>query len=179
MFSFRFSISLAIFLLPPKSCVNFPYTGLGYTLNTPGSAWPGKGSIGAKLLSGSTITRKSVNLTRNMTQSDPIICQFDWFPGHRWPEMEFGPNGPFSGSRLTRVFLECIFSYITDLSHKQSRRKKVCARFTGRGNNSALFWQKEASNKSPKSEKGVFLDWTQRVILSVRVLSRDTHHERY
>ena len=40
-------------------------------------------------------------------QSDPIICQFDWFPGHRWPGMEFGPNGPFSGSRLTRVFLEC------------------------------------------------------------------------
>ena len=39
-------------------------------------------------------------------QSDPIICQFDWFPGHRWPGMEFGPNGPFSGSRLTRVFLE-------------------------------------------------------------------------
>ena len=22
--------------------------------------------------------------------------------------MEFGPNGPFSGSRLTRVFLECM-----------------------------------------------------------------------
>ena len=40
-------------------------------------------------------------------QSDPIICQFDWFPGHRWPGMEFGPNGPFSGSRLTRMFLEC------------------------------------------------------------------------
>ena len=41
-------------------------------------------------------------------QSDPIICQFDWFPSHRW--MEFGPNGPFSGSRLTRVFLECGFA---------------------------------------------------------------------
>ena len=38
------------------------------TLKTPGSAWPGKGSIGAKLHSGSTMTRKSVILTRNMTQ---------------------------------------------------------------------------------------------------------------
>ena len=43
----------------------------------------------------------------DLGQSDPIICQFDWFPGHRWPGMEFGPNGPFSGLRLTRVFLEC------------------------------------------------------------------------
>ena len=40
-----------------------------YTLKTPRSAWPGKGSIGAKLHSGSPMTRKSVNLTRNMTQS--------------------------------------------------------------------------------------------------------------
>ena len=40
-------------------------------------------------------------------QSDPVICQFDWFPGHRWHGMEFGPNGSFSGSWLTRVFLEC------------------------------------------------------------------------
>ena len=24
-------------------------------------------------------------------QSDPIICQVEWFPGHRWPGMEFGP----------------------------------------------------------------------------------------
>ena len=82
-----------------------------YTLKTPGSAWPGKGSIGAKLHSGSTITAEISQLDAKydpeLGQSDPIICKFDWFPGHRWHGMEFGPNGPFSGSRLTRVFLEC------------------------------------------------------------------------
>ena len=82
-----------------------------YTLKTPGSAWPGNGSVGAKLHSGSTITAEISQLDAKydpeLGQSDPIICQFDWFPGHRWHGMEFGPDGPFSRSRLTRVFLEC------------------------------------------------------------------------
>ena len=67
-----------------------------------GSAWHGKGSIGAKLHSGSMMTRKSVNLTRNMTQSwvnlTPFVSLTDfreWSlapmetfpgrPGHGWP----------------------------------------------------------------------------------------------
>ena len=53
------------------------YNFLNYTLNEItftlwkhwGQTWPQKGSIGTKLHSGSTMTRKSVNLTRNMTQS--------------------------------------------------------------------------------------------------------------
>ena len=85
--------------------ISFVSLCLYYTLKTPGSAWPGKGSIGAKLHCGSTMTRKSVNLTRNMTQSwviltpllvnltdfrvifDPewSLAPMDPFPGHGWP----------------------------------------------------------------------------------------------
>ena len=45
---------------------------------------------------------------------------------------------------------------------------------------SALLWQKEATDKSPKSEKVMFVDWTWHILLPFRVLSRDTHPaERY
>ena len=39
-----------------------------------------------------------------------ILRQVDWFSVHRWPGMEFGPNGPFPGQNMTRVFLECPYS---------------------------------------------------------------------
>ena len=71
----------------------------------PGQPWPGKGSIGAKLHSGSTMTRKSVKLTNNgvrLTQLwvifrvkltdfrvivDPewSLAPMDSFPGHADP----------------------------------------------------------------------------------------------
>ena len=44
----------------------------------------------------------------------------------------------------------------------------------------ALLWQKEASDKSPKSGVLMFLEWTYHVLLPVQVLSRNTHPaERY
>ena len=91
-----------------------------------GQTWPGKGPlIGVKLHSGSTMTRKSVNLTQldpnlietELSQSDPIICQVCKkkkkkkkkkktypIPGHFWPGTEYDPNGPFSGSRWPWCF---------------------------------------------------------------------------
>ena len=51
-------------------------------------------------------------------QSDPIICQFDWFPGHRWPGMEFGPNGPFfrvtADPCVFRVYIYVFIMYSRD-----------------------------------------------------------------
>ena len=87
------------------------YALIFYTLKTPGSARPGKGSIGAKLHSGSTMTRKSVNLTWNMTQIwvnlTSLFVNLTDFRVIVDPEWSLAPDGPFSGSRLTRVFLEC------------------------------------------------------------------------
>ena len=95
-----------------------------YTLKTPGSAWPGKGSIGAKLHSGSKMTRKLVSILQtwqlmgsDWPSSGSISVSSWWFPGHRWPGMEFGPNGPFPGQFLTRVFLECIFKADFKFNH--------------------------------------------------------------
>ena len=80
------------------------YDNYAYTLKTPGSAWPGK-----RVHRGQTPfrvkTRKSVNLTRDVTQSwviltplfvnltdfrvivDPewSLAPMDPFPGHGWP----------------------------------------------------------------------------------------------
>ena len=86
-----------------------------YTLKTPaGSNLIRKGSLGAKLHSGSTMTRKSVNLTRNMTQSwghsDPILCQvckeLTKFRVTFDPELSYYPQRTLSRVTLTRVFLE-------------------------------------------------------------------------
>ena len=64
----------------------------------PGQRWPGNWSA---------ISR----LDKQWGQIDQtlghILRQVDWFPGHRWPGMEFGPNGPFPGQVLTLVFSEC------------------------------------------------------------------------
>ena len=54
------------FLHEPETLCNFVKW---YILETPVSAWPGKGSIGTNLRAGLTMTRKSVNFWRNMTQS--------------------------------------------------------------------------------------------------------------
>ena len=44
----------------------------------------------------------------------------------------------------------------------------------------ALLWQKEASDKLPKSEKVMFLYWTRHILLPLRVWSRNTPPaERY
>ena len=75
-----------------------------YLKKTPGSNLTRKGSIGAKLHSGSTMTRKSVSLTWNMTQcwvnrSDPIICQvcgkLTNFRVILDPEWSLAPMDPF------------------------------------------------------------------------------------
>ena len=93
-----------------------------YTLKTPRSAWPGKRSVGARLHSGSTMTRKSVNLTRNLTQSwvnlTALVINLTDF---RVTRMEFGPNGPFSESRLTRVFSECTYKAVLYVDIKRLR----------------------------------------------------------
>ena len=70
-----------------------------YTLKTPKSNLTRKGSIWAKLHSGSRMTRKSVSFSQTwqIMGSDWPSCQVDRFSGHRWPGMEFGPNGPFPG----------------------------------------------------------------------------------
>ena len=64
------------------------------------------------------IGQLSADLTNNGGQTDPALGhiprQVDWFPGHRWPGMEFGPNGPFPGQFLTRVFLECSVLFFQD-----------------------------------------------------------------
>ena len=68
---------------------------------TPGSAWPGKGSVGVKLHSGSTMTRKSVNLTRNMTQNwvslAPLFVNLTDFRVTVDPEWSLAPTDPFPG----------------------------------------------------------------------------------
>ena len=65
-----------------------------YTLKTPaGSNLIRKGSLGAKLHSGSTMTRKSVNLTRNMTQRWVTLTPFYVRSAKSWQN---------SGSLLTR-----------------------------------------------------------------------------
>ena len=44
----------------------------------------------------------------------------------------------------------------------------------------ALLWQKEVSDKSPKSEKVILLDWTWHILRPFQVWSRNTHPaERY
>ena len=74
------------------------------TLNTPGSKLTRKGSIGNKHHSGITMTRKWVNLTRNMTQSwvnrTLVKSAESWSNSgslltQKWV---YDPNGLFSGS---------------------------------------------------------------------------------
>ena len=64
-----------------------------YTLKTPGSAWPGKGSTGAKLHSGSKMTRKVVSFL----QTWQIM-------GSDWPSSgsHSASSWLISGSSLTR-----------------------------------------------------------------------------
>ena len=89
-----------------------------HTLKTPGSAWPGKGSIGAKLHSGSKITRKLVSFLQTWqimgsdwpssgshSVSSWLISGSSLTRNGVWPQKN---DGPFPGQFLTRVFLECI-----------------------------------------------------------------------
>ena len=82
-------------------CCHWQKNGFPYTLKTPGSAVTRK-----RVHSGQTPFR--VNDDPEISQIDPalghISRQVDWFPGHRWPGMEFGPNGPFSRSRWPGCF---------------------------------------------------------------------------
>ena len=87
-----------------------------------------KGSIGAKLHSGSTMTRKSVNLTRNVTRSWVNLTSLLVKSAKSWP---------ISGSSLTRngvwpqwtlfrvtltlVFLECSFGELEWISINLSK----------------------------------------------------------
>ena len=108
-----------------------------YTLKTPGSAWPGKGSIiGANLHSGSTMTRKSVNLTRNMTQSwvnlTPIICQvcrkLTKFRVTFDPERSMTPMNPFPAhddQGIVLVDLSEFPSIFQKVQHSHSRHHKT------------------------------------------------------
>ena len=84
--------------------------------NKNGSNLTRKGSTGAKLHSGSTMTRKSVNLTWNMTQSwvtlTPLFVKYaeSWpISGSSLTRNGVWPQWTLSGSSLTRVFLECSF----------------------------------------------------------------------
>ena len=72
---------------------NFVKINQNYTLKTPGSAWPGKGSIGAKLHSGSKMTRKLVSFL----QTWQIM-------GSDWPSSgsHSASGWLISGSSLTR-----------------------------------------------------------------------------
>ena len=88
-----------------------------YTLKHPGQTWSGKGSIGAKLHSGSTMTRKSVSLTRNMTQSWVNLTPLFVKSAESWPHSGslltrngVWPQWTLFRVTLTRVFLECIDS---------------------------------------------------------------------
>ena len=62
------------------------------------------------------VTRKSVNLTRNMTQSwvnlTPSFCQvcgrLTGFPGHPWPGMEFGSRSLNKKEWICSLFKEWI-----------------------------------------------------------------------
>ena len=102
--------------------------------NTPGSTWPGNGSIVAKLHSGSTMTRKSVNLTRNMTQSwvtlTPLFVKSDQILGHFWPRTEVWPQWTFFRVTLTRVLLECIMHFIYFMWRYNYRCECPAARHT-------------------------------------------------
>ena len=91
-------------------------TSYSTLLKTPGSAWPGKGSIGAKLQSGSKMTRKLVSFLQTWHNNGVRLTQL-WvtfrvkltdFRVIVDPEFEFCPNGPFPGQFLTLVFLECM-----------------------------------------------------------------------
>ena len=75
-----------------------------YTLKTPRSAWPGKGSIGVILRSGSTVTRNVVSFLQTWQIKGPDWPSSGSYSESSWPGMEFGPNGPFSESSLTLVF---------------------------------------------------------------------------
>ena len=63
------------------------------TLKTPGSAWPGKGSVGAKLHSGSKITRKLVSFLQTWQ-----IMGSDWRSSGSYSASSW----LISGSSLTR-----------------------------------------------------------------------------
>ena len=74
-----------------------------------------KGFIGAKLHSGSTMTRKSVNLTRNVTQSWVNLTPLFVKSGGSWQisvssltRNGVWPQWTLFRVPLTRVFLECI-----------------------------------------------------------------------
>ena len=64
-----------------------------FTLKTPGSAWPGKGSIGAKLHSGSKMTRKLVSFLQTWQ-----IMGSDWLNSGSHSSSSW----LISGSLLTR-----------------------------------------------------------------------------
>ena len=113
---------------------------------TPGSTWPGKGSIiEVKLHPGSKMTQKSVSFLQiwQIMRSDwsssvwgHIPRQADTFSGHRWPGMELDPNGPFPDQVWTPCFwnLECIHVHAVQIMHMSCSvygRGAVMARWTG------------------------------------------------
>ena len=62
-----------------------------FTLKHPGQRDPEKGSIGGqtpfRVNNDPEISQLDPKYDPELGQSDPIICQFDWFPGDRWPGM--------------------------------------------------------------------------------------------
>ena len=85
-----------------------------FTLNTPGLTWLGKGSIGAKLHSGSTMTRKLVSFLQTWQRMGSDWPSFGSYSTSSW--LIFGssltrngvwPQLTLSRVTLTRVFLEC------------------------------------------------------------------------
>ena len=95
-----------------KCCIS-----LLHSKNTRVKLDPEKRSIGAKLYSESTMTRKSVNLTRNMTESWVNLTTLYVKSAESWPHSGslltrkgVWPQWTLFRVTLTRMFLECYFA---------------------------------------------------------------------
>ena len=83
---------------------------------TPRSNLTRKGSIGAKFNSGSTMTRKSINLTRNMTQSWVILTPLYVKSAESCPNSWSLLTRNWVWPQWTREFLECM-KWLRELSY--------------------------------------------------------------
>ena len=86
-----------------------------HTIQVPGSAWPGKGSIGAKLHSGSTLTLKLVSFmqTWQITGTDwpssgSLYSALSWLISR----LSLTPNGDWPQWTLTGSSLTCISKHV-------------------------------------------------------------------
>ena len=103
---------------PSASCVwsynvTFHATAIAvHSKNTRVRNWPGKGPLGPNSIPGQRWPGNQSTWRGMWPRAGSVwphyylssLQKADQFPGHLWPGIEFGPNGPFSGSHWPGCF---------------------------------------------------------------------------